>query len=211
MESNRREEQAQTRELQTIMVNTMREQQAGRERALELTRTKRLRMGVDIPILPKLGNPKEIETFLELFRRDMTTFDVPRGQWATILRPLLDDRSADYSRHLPQKTQDDFDLLAVELTTLHGISPESHGTTWRELTRGEGEDLLQWYVRIQFAAKAWMKDCTSMADIIERLGMERFLCNLDGPTELWTRTPLARRWLRLLTDINDTPGAPSTT
>ncbi len=121
LEAQRMADKAEARQLQEAMVQA---QQENQERAWRAAQAKRLRMGVDIP---KLGDPKGISLFLEQFERDMLTFGVPPAQWTTFLRPLLDERSIEYSRHLPQETQEDFALVSAELTKLHGISPEFHG------------------------------------------------------------------------------------
>lgn len=186
-DDRRLEDREEARKMQQAMTDTLHDQQLGRERALVVAQGRRLKMGTDIPNLPKLGDPRGIELFLEQFKKDMITFDVPPRQWTTNLRPLLDEKSMEFSRHLPQVTQEDFALLATELTRLHGITPEFHGRTWRNLTQGLDEDMIQWHVKLDFSLKAWMRDCPDRESVMERILMERLLNSMDPETQRWTR------------------------
>lgn len=186
-ESQRREEREQARQTQLTMTAALTHQHAIQERALEAARTKRVKMGTDIPVLPKLSDPMQLELFLDQFRKDMTNYDVPPKQWTATLRPLLDEKSIAYSRHLSLPIQEDFDLLSRELLRLHGITAEFHGHAWKTRTRGPGEDALQWNVRLGFAVRAWLKDCADREEVMDRLQMERFVSSLDPETERWIR------------------------
>ncbi len=80
---------------------------------------RRIRMGRDIPILPKLEDPRDIQLFMRQFQADMETFKVPQDQWTTMLRPLLDVKSMEFSRKLSIETQQNFPQMCKELTRLH--------------------------------------------------------------------------------------------
>lgn len=178
-EVQRREDREQARQTQITVAATLTQQQNLQERTLEAARTKRIRMGTDIPVLPKLTDPPQMELFLDQFRKDMLTYAVPPAQWTATLRPLLDEKSIAYSRHLTQPIQEDFDLLSGELLRLHGITAEFHGHNWKTMTRTQGEDDLQWNVRLGFAVRAWLRDCADREEVMDRLQMEN---------QAWTQT-----------------------
>lgn len=183
-ELQRLEDREEARKVHQILADTLKDQQQGRERALVIAQGRRLKMGTDIPTLPKLSDPSGIELFLDQFKKDMVTFEVPPAQWTTNLRPLLDTKSMEFTN---QVIQGDFELLAKELTRLHGITPEFHGRTWKNLVQGTGEDLVQWNVRMEFALMAWMKDFPTREDALDRILLERLMASLDPETQRWTR------------------------
>ncbi len=155
-------------------------------------------MGRDIPNMPKLEDPKDIQLFLKQFETDMISFKVPPDQWTTQLRPLLDPKSSEFSRKLAPLIQKDFHLLGKELTRLHGITPAFHGRNWATLKTSPTEDPLQLGPCVKFAWVAWMEDCNDRAAIEERVTIDKFVSLLDPntaqPSGLETATP--RPWRR---------------
>lgn len=155
---------------------------------LALQRKKKpIRMGVDIPQLAKLDDPQGITLFLDCFRREMLRYAVPSDQWTALLLPLLDKKSASLSRQLPLDTQTDLDLLSKELLLLHGISPDFHRRVWSELRMSPSEDALQYAVRVSFAMKTWIDDCSSKEEAGDRIATDKFISGLDRDTAQWTR------------------------
>lgn len=87
---------------QESILRTLQLQQETLVEDMRTQKERRIRMGRDIPNLPKLEDPKDIQLFLKQFETDMIAFKVPEDQWTTQLRPLLDTKSS------PPDIQKDF-------------------------------------------------------------------------------------------------------
>lgn len=186
------------------VVNAMEEQQRVQQRILEAQMRKsdsdrdlRKRIGKDLPTMASLKNPKEITHFLTHFQRQMSQFEIPRNQWTTLLRPLLDDDSMTYMTRLPMETQDDFAALSKELIAFHGITKEYHRSQWDSFTILKDEDPLQTERRAAAIVENWTADARTPQDFRSHFTTHLFLGPLAPDVAAWTDPQDSREVARI--------------
>ncbi len=92
----------------------------------------------EIPPMGKLRYPKEIVHFLTDFREHMRKYKVDRDQWAVLLKPLLDAKSASFMDRLASDVKNNFNALSEALAKANGITPAYHCRRWYNVTWQEG-------------------------------------------------------------------------
>lgn len=175
---------------QLTILKSLEEHQALQLRKLQDTHDIRMRTGKDLPTLSSLKDPKQIEPFLAQYQAEMVKYKVPREQWSTILKPLLDDKSQTFVTTLPRETQEDFDQLSEKLLILNGVTKDYYRQQYEIFSAPPDEDPLQTGIRAQSIVDAWTKKCTTAQEVRDHFATEKLLSSLEEDVATWTRNQL---------------------
>ncbi len=148
---------------------------------------RRNKIATEIPPMGKLRDPKEIVHFLRGFRQHMVTYRVDQDQWATLLLPLLDAKSAVFMDRLSIAIQQDFEALSDALTKANGVTPAYHRRQWYDTTWQEGLSALEVVLKLKAIDESWTSDKLTREDHADHMVLERFVESQPLATKRWVR------------------------
>lgn len=180
-------EQADKLRWQEYQVQVRKEDIARQEQREELEKKRRKnKIASDIPPLPKLRDPKELVHFMTSFKKHMIRYEVDQEQWAIILKPLLDSKTASHMDHLSQEEVDDFDDLAKSLAHFNGINSAYHRRQWENVTWKDKSIPLESFLNLQNINQCWTGHIKDVK-LRDHFTNERFLQVIPHAAMMWVR------------------------
>ena len=82
---------------------------------------------------------EEVDVFLMVFERHMTTYEVAPSYWATHLLPSLGSQGSRMIVSLPGNQQEDFEKVKSAPLILHQIDAQAFLSTWQSLQNKPNE------------------------------------------------------------------------
>lgn len=154
----------------------------------ELERQRRRnKIAHEIPPMSKLRDPREIVHFLGGFERHMEKYGVDRDQWAVLLKPLLDAKTANFMDRLTPQIQDDHALLCKSLIEYSGINQEYYRKKWEGLAWKDRTPPMEAYMNVYEVGQSWTKDCKTRDDGIDHFIREKFISIMPPAASAWVR------------------------
>lgn len=121
------------------------------------------------------------------FKQHMLRYGVDRDQWAVLLKPALDPKSASFMDRLPQDLQDDFERLSKSLVGFNGINKDYHRRQWEEMAYKEKSSLMEYYQTVVATLMSWTEDLETRKDVLLHVSLEKFIGTLPPQVSRWIR------------------------
>ena len=139
------------------------------------------------PKLTKLTDGDDIEAYLVTFERMMIAYEVEERRWAYKLAPQLTGRAQQAYAAMEAKHAGDYEKLKEVILRRYDITEESYRQRFRKATRRAGETPREVATRLHDLAQKWMRGCTTVEELLDRVVMEQFLETLPTEVRIWVR------------------------
>ena len=134
--------------------------------------------------LTKLSEADDVEAYLTTFERMMMAFEVQKAWWVFKLAPYLTGKAQQAHAAMAAEDAGKYEYLKATILKRYNINETyvfvsgQHGSQ-RTATRKwkQGKGLLQ----------KWMRECTSMEEVMEVVAVEQMLNSLPAEVKVWVR------------------------
>ena len=137
--------------------------------------------------LTKLGESDDIEAFLTTFERMMVAYGVDKAQWVYRLAPQLTGKAQQAYAAMPTEEAGRYDDVKAAVLRRYNINAETYRQRFREARLKEGETNRELATRLLDLANKWMKECTSVKDVVEVIVKEQLLETMSGGVRVWVQ------------------------
>ena len=129
--------------------------------------------------VPKLTEQDDIVSYLTMFERLMTAFEVKRNKWAFKLASNLSGRAQKAYAALSVEDAGDYERLKGAILSRYDITDESYRQRFRSGKRNKDESNRELVVRLTDWASKWLKSKKSREEVIDQIILEQFLKTLQ--------------------------------
>ena len=185
-ERARREDERQARERE--VQKQMEEMRTQMEKLMKLVEDKTARAKpaseLSVKLVP-LTEKDDIEAYLVTFERIMEAHKVEKDRWSHYLAPQLSGRAQLAFAALPTADSSNYEAIKTAILARYDINEEAYRRRFRSMTRKDGETNRELAVRLMDLQKKWLKECKTVEDMQQVVGMEQFLNTLPMEKKLW--------------------------
>ena len=135
--------------------------------------------------LVPLTERDDIEAYLETFERIMAAHQVEKDCWPQYLAPQLTGRAQLAFAALPVDDLGSYDAIKLDILQRYDITEEAYRRRFRSAVRGSGETNRELAVRLMDLLGKWLKECNSVEEVRESIGIEQFFNTLPEEKRLW--------------------------
>ena len=135
--------------------------------------------------LVPLSEKDDIEAYLVTFERIMEAHKVDKGRWAHYLAPQLTGRAQLAFAALPTADSGKFESIKAAILQRYDINEEAYRRRFRTVARGVGETNREYAVKLMDLQRKWLKAYTTVEQVQEAIGLERFLGSLPMEKKVW--------------------------
>lgn len=147
----------------------------------------RLKVIREMPPLARLKEPKEIVHFLGGFVKQMTRYEIEQVEWPSLLKPILDQKSAVFMERLTAEYLEDWETLSKSLIEFNGIDKEFHRKQWEGITWRDKVPPMELFVTIRAIGDNVMEPHKTRDEVIEHMCVERYLNVMPVHVSTWLR------------------------
>ena len=115
----------------------------------------------------------------------MVAHKIDKTRWPHHLAPQLTGRAQLAFAALPTANSDDYEAIKTAVLTRYDINEEAYRRRFRTTTRMEGETNRELAVRMMDLQTKWLKECSTVEEVHEVVGIEQFLNTLKPEKRLW--------------------------
>ena len=137
--------------------------------------------------LPKWTDEQDPEQFFTLFESVMEDHDIPEDQWLKHLKPTLQGAAQTEWTEMHREDRKRYSKVKRRLLRRLGLSSSERRRRWWDLSPTDKEPILKWHRRAGEATERYLRDFSSVRDLIEHLAMESFLRGLPPSAATWVR------------------------
>ena len=131
--------------------------------------------------LTKLSEADDVEAYLTTFERMMAAFEVQKERWVFKLAPQLTGKAQQAYAAMPAEDACDYNLLKAAILRRYNINEETYRLCFRAATR-KPEEMA---TRIMDLLQKWMRECTSMEEVLKVVAVEQMLNSLPVEARVW--------------------------
>ena len=117
----------------------------------------------------------------------MAAYEIDQSRWAFILAPQLTGRAQKAYMALAIDNASDYPTIKQAILKRYDINEETHRRKFRERSREKGESYFELATSLMDLANRWLEDCTSKADVLEKITIEHFLAKAPEDVRVWVR------------------------
>ena len=139
---------------------------------------------LSVKLVP-LTEKEDIEAYLVTFERIMAAHQVEKDCWPQYLAPQLTGRAQLAFAALPVDDSGNYDAIKLAILQRYDITEEAYRRRFRNAVRGSGETNRELAVRLMDLLGKWLKECNSLEEVREYVGMEQFFNTLPAEKRLW--------------------------
>ena len=137
--------------------------------------------------LARLSEGDDIEAYLVTFERTMEAYEVDRARWSSLLAPQLTDRAQQTYAAMSAESARVYDELKAAILRRYNVTGDAYRQRFQTATLNAGEAPRELVTHLGDLAERWMKDCTTVEDIVDRIILEQLLDTLPEHVRLWVR------------------------
>ena len=137
--------------------------------------------------LPKWTDEQDPERFFTLFESVMEDHNIPDDQWLKHLKPTLQGAAQTEWTEMHREDRKRYSKVKRRLLRRLGLSSSERRRRWWDLSPTDKEPILKWHRRAGEATERYLRDFSSVRDLIEHLAMESFLRGLPPSAATWVR------------------------
>ena len=137
--------------------------------------------------LGRLTESDDIEAYLTTFERQMQVYDVDKAKWSFKLAPQLSGRAQQAYVSMGAKDSSDYDKLKEAILVRYDITDESYRQRLRTAKLKQGESNKELQVRLRDLTDKWMRACTDINDVKDKIVLEQLLETLPLNAKLFVK------------------------
>ena len=137
--------------------------------------------------VPKLTEQDDIVSYLTMFERLMTAFEVKREKWAFKLASNLSGKAQKAYAALPTAEAGKYEQLKEAILRQYDITDESYRQWFRSGKRGKEESNRELVARLNDLATKWLKSKKSREEVVDQIILEQFLKTLPDDVRVFVR------------------------
>lgn len=166
-------------ELQLRKATLTRQQQMD-EKAKLWTRPK------DIPPIGRLRERMDLVWYLKNFKTQMLHYEVNPKQWGSVLKPLLDDKTASFMERLEGEVLEKFEELEPKLIAFNGITPMFFRQMWEELEWSGTRTIVEHLAHVDSIWTSWTS-LLSRDELSDMMVRDKFVTTIPPQVRGWVR------------------------
>ena len=139
---------------------------------------------LSVKLVP-LTEKDDIEAYLVTFERIMVAHKIDKTRWPHHLGPQLTGRAQLAFAALPTANSDDYEAIKTAVLTRYDINEEAIRRRFRTTSRMEGETNRELAIRMMDLQTKWLRECSTVEEVHEVVGIEQFLNTLKPEKRLW--------------------------
>ena len=117
----------------------------------------------------------------------MEAHDIPEDQWLKHLKPTLQGTVQTEWTEMHREDRKRYSKVKRRLLRRLGLSSSERRRWWWDLSPTDKEPILKWHRRAGEATERYLRDFSSVWDLIEHLPMESFLRGPPPSAATWVR------------------------
>ena len=150
----------------------------------------------------KLTDSDDIEAYLTTFERQMQVYEIEKERWAFKLAPQLSDRAQQVYASMDAKDSSNYDILKEAILKRYDITDESYRRRFHAARLKQNETNRELQVRQVDLVNKWMRACSTIEEIKDKLILEQLLETLPQAVKMFVkeRKPATSQEAALLAD-----------
>ena len=142
------------------------------------------------PILVKLGDRDDIESYLTTFERIATSYKWPDEVWSLKLAPQLTGKAQAAYANMDTTSARDYALVKKAILKRYDINEETYRQRFRNAKKRQDESFMETEVRMRDNYTKWTHSATATVtkeEICDLMIREQLLTNMPLDLQLWIR------------------------
>ena len=135
--------------------------------------------------LTKLSEADDVEAYLTTFERMMTAFEVQKERWVFKLAPYLTGKVQQAYDAMAAEDASEYECLKAAILKRYNINEETYRVRFRAVARKPEEGYAEMATRVLDLLRKWMRECTSMEEVMEMVAVEQMLNSLPAEMRVW--------------------------
>ena len=137
--------------------------------------------------VPKLTEQDDIVSYITMFERLMTAFEIKYEKWAFKLASHLSGKAQQAYAALSVDDAGDFEKLKNAILRRYDITEESYRQRFRSTKRMGDESYRETVARLNDLAMKWLKTKETRAKVVDQIVLEQFLMSLTDEVRVFVR------------------------
>ena len=116
-----------------------------------------------------------------------TAFEVQKEWWVFKLAPYLTGKAQQAYAAMAAEDASEYECLKAAILKRYNINEETYRVCFRAVARKPEEGYAEMATRVMDLLRKWMRECTSMEEVMEVVAVEQMLNSLPSEVRVWVR------------------------
>ena len=133
----------------------------------------------------KLSEADDVEAYLTTFEWMMTAFEIQKERWVFKLALHLTGKAQQTYAAMAAEDAGEYEQLKATILKRYNIKEETYRVRFRVVARKPKEGYAEMASRVMDLLRKWMRECTSMEEVMEVVAVEQMLNALPAEMRVW--------------------------